>query len=61
MVPSGEPVASTPTREYSRSKNASEVMAGNEFGTVEETRSRETIGRPLIVCNQSFDLEQEAI
>lgn len=36
-------------REYSRSKNASDVIAGYESGTVEDSRSSETIGRPLMV------------
>lgn len=60
MVPSGDPVARTPTREYSRSRNARDVIAGYEFGTVGESRSSETIGRPLMVCSQSLDLEHEA-
>lgn len=60
IVPSGDPVARTPMREYSRSRNARDVIAGYELGTVEESRSSETIGRPLMVWSQSFDREHEA-
>jgi hypothetical protein len=62
ILPSGDPVATTPRREYSRSWNASEVIVGGRYERApEKLRSMLVMGRALIVCKHSFCREQVAM
>jgi hypothetical protein len=62
IFPSGDPVATTPIREYSRSWNASEVIVGGRYERAsEKLRSMLAMGRALIVCRHNFCREQVAM
>ena len=62
IFPSGDPVARTPRREYSRSWKAREVIVGSTCGSVaEKLRSRLAMGRALIVCRHNFSREHVAM
>src|SRR6266404_522349 len=61
ILPSGDPVAITPRREYSRSWNAIEVIVGGRYErAAEKLRSKLAIGLALIVCRHNFCLEHVA-
>ena len=61
IVPSGPPVARTPSREYSRSWNAREVIGRKRFEKAGKVvRSKVAMGRALIVCKHSLVREQVA-
>lgn len=62
ILPSGDPVARTPRREYSRSWKAREVIVGSTCGSVaEKLRSRLAMSLALIVCRHSFSREHVAM
>ncbi len=62
IFPSGDPVARTPRREYSRSWKAREVIVGGTCNSVaEKLRSMLAMGLALIVCRHNFCREHVAI
>jgi len=62
IFPSGDPVARTPRREYSRSWKAREVIVGGTCESVaEKLRSRLAMGLALIVCRHNFSREHVAM
>ena len=61
MLPSCDPVARTPRREYSRSRKAKEVIGGYMGEPASPVRSREVMGRALMVCSQRVSREHVAI
>ena len=62
IFPSGDPVARTPRREYSRSWKARELIVGGTCGSVaEKSRSILAMGLALTVCRHSFCREHVAM
>ena len=62
IVPSGDPEARTPIREYSRSWKAREVIVGGTLGSVaEKLRSMLAMGLALIVCRHNCCREHVAM
>ena len=62
IFPSGDPVARTPRREYSRSWKAREVIVGGMGGSVaEKSRSMLAMGLALTVWRHNFCREHVAM
>lgn len=62
IFPSGDPVARTPRREYSRSWKARELIVGGTCGSVaEKSRSMLAMGLALTVCRHNFCREHVAM